>query len=145
MEWAEDNGLADVECSFELTLAQASRLGGTLPRGLLVYGRLPLMLTRNCPAANGPKGCANCKTAPFLTDRKDTRFPMQCAGGCTEILNSVPLTLADRRDEIQNMDFLVFRFSVENSVETEENYHLFHHGNKPSGPFTRGLYYRGVD
>lgn len=145
VEWAEDNGLIDVECSFELTLSQAAKLGGTLPRGLIVYGRLPLMLTRNCPAANSPAGCLHCKTPPFLTDRKGARFPLQCTGGCTEILNSLPLTLADRISEIQNIDFFVFRFSVENSVETEENFQAFHSRSKSASPFTRGLYYRGVD
>ncbi len=145
IEWAEDNGLTDVECSFELTLPQTAKLGGTLPRGLIVYGRLPLMLTRNCPAANSPAGCLHCKTPPFLTDRKGARFPLQCTGGCTEILNSVPLSLAGRISEIQNIDFFVFRFSVENSVETEENYLAFHNGKQPEDPFTRGLYYRGVD
>lgn len=145
IEWAEDNGLTDVECSFELTLPQTAKLGGTLPRGLIVYGRLPLMLARNCPAANSPAGCLHCKTPPFLTDRKGARFPLQCTGGCTEILNSVPLSLAGRISEIQNIDFFVFRFSVENSVETEENYLAFHNGKQPEDPFTRGLYYRGVD
>lgn len=145
IEWAEDNGLTDVECSFELTLSQTAKLGGTLPRGLIVYGRLPLMLARNCPAANSPAGCLHCKTPPFLTDRKGARFPLQCTGGCTEILNSVPLSLAGRISEIQNIDFFVFRFSVENSVETEENYLAFHNGKQPEDPFTRGLYYRGVD
>lgn len=145
LEWAEDQGLEDVEVSWELSLKQAARLGGKIPRGLLVYGRMPLMLTRNCPAANGPKGCLACKKPPVLTDRKGIAFPLQCAGGCTEVLNSVPVVLADRKREIQGMDFVVFRFSVENSVESEENFRAFHKGNRPESGYTRGLSDRGVD
>jgi putative protease len=52
LAWYSEFGLADTELSFELTLAQAAAIGGELRRGLLLYGRLPLMLTRNCPAAN---------------------------------------------------------------------------------------------
>ena len=145
LEWAEDQGLEDVELSLELSLGQAARLGGNIPRGLMVYGRMPLMLTRNCPAANGPKGCLRCQTPPVLTDRKGMHFPLQCAGGCTEVLNCVPTVLADRKREIRGVDFVVFRFSVENSVESEENYQAFHRGDKPSGGYTRGLSDRGVD
>ena len=32
--------------------------------------RQPLMLTRNCPLANSPKGCLNCKHAGKIRDRK---------------------------------------------------------------------------
>lgn len=57
LEWAESFGMLDVEVSFELTLAQIAKLGGNIPRGIISYGRLPLMLTRNCPAKNDGKGC----------------------------------------------------------------------------------------
>lgn len=80
LEWAEDQELEDVELSLELSLGQAARLGGNIPRGLMVYGRMPLMLTRNCPAANGPKGCLHCQTPPVLTDRKGMHFPCNARG-----------------------------------------------------------------
>ena len=144
--WFAEFGLEDVELSFELTLPQVSAIGGTLPRGLVTYGRLPLMLVRNCPVANAG-GCRNCKTSPELVDRKGIRFPVQCSGGCSEVLNSVPLYLADRKKELQNLDFQILYFSVENSVETGEI--LAKYGNphcgKLLGSYTRGLYYRGLE
>ena len=73
VEWCEDNGLSDVELSFELTAEQARRIGGRLPRGLIAYGRLPLMLTRNCPNRNGA-GCSGCGEASSLKDRKGVSF-----------------------------------------------------------------------
>ena len=146
LEWYREFGLADTELSFELTLQQAAALGGELPRGLVVYGRLPLMLCRNCPAKNGG-GCQNCKSPPELTDRKGMRFPIQCGGGCSEVLNSVPLFLADRMKEIHNQNFAVLRFTVENSVESGEILEAYRNpaaAQKPHDGFTRGLYYRGI-
>lgn len=156
LEWCKEFGLADTELSFELTLAQAAALGGDLPRGLVVYGRLPLMLTRNCPAKNGGtanaadggQGCRGCTSPPLLRDRRDTDFPILCGGGASEIMNSVPLYLGDRIREVKNQDFGVLNFSVENSVETVEIFRRYLLGQgveKPKSPITRGLYYRGVD
>lgn len=141
----EELGLEDAELSFELTLSQIAQLGGKLPRGIITYGRLPLMLTRNCPAQNDGKGCKHCKTAPELTDRKGVHFPMQCSGACTEILNSVPLTLADRRDELTGVDFEVLRFTTESRAERAKALADYLSGRLPAGGHTRGLYYRGVE
>lgn len=145
LQWYSDFGLTDTELSFELTLEQAAAIGGTMPRGLLLYGHLPLMLCRNCPAANSAQGCLNCKTAPVLTDRRGIRFPIQCSGGCSEILNSVPLAFSDRLNEVKNQDFGVLHFTVENSVESEEILRFYLSASKPVGDYTRGLYYRGVE
>mgnify|MGYP002408771205 CR=1 FL=1 len=143
VEWYTDFGLTDTELSFELTLSQAGNIGGKLPRGLLLYGRLPLMLTRNCPAANAG-GCRNCKTAPFLTDRKGIKFPIQCSGACSEILNSVPLYMADRLGEVKNQDFGVLRFTTETKKEAEKIINMYLTCSNPEDEHTRGLYYRGI-
>ena len=145
LEWAEAVGIMDTEVSFELTLEQISELGGKIPIGIVSGGRLPLMLTRNCPAQNDGKGCKSCKNAPVLRDRKNVEFPIQCYGACTEILNSVPVILSDRKNEIRGVDFEVLRFSVENSVEIGENLQLFNSKKPSKNGFTRGLYYRGVE
>ncbi|MCY1713716.1 U32 family peptidase [Caproiciproducens galactitolivorans] len=144
MEWYRRYGLSDAELSFELTLQQAVAIGGELPRGLLLYGRLPLMLTRNCPAANAG-GCRNCKTAPFLTDRRGIRFPIQCDGACSEVLNSVPLDMADRLREVRNQDFGVLRFTIETKEEAEAVISRYLTGAPGEGEYTRGLYYRGIE
>ena len=103
------------------------------------------MLTRNNPAENDGNSFASCKTISFLRDRKGIAFPMQSYGACTEILNSVPVILSDRKHEIKGIDFEVFRFSVENSVEMGEKSLLFDRKLSSKGGFTRGLYYRGVE
>ncbi len=145
IEWAESMGLMDVEVSFEMTLQQISELGGRLPIGIVSYGRLPLMLTRNCPVQNDGQGCKSCKKTRTLKDRKNIEFPVQCYGSCSEILNSVPVILSDRKNEICGVNFEVLRFSVENSVEIGENLQSFNRKSPTKGGFTRGLYYRGVE
>ncbi len=150
LEWYAALGLADAELSFELKLGQAAGIGGSLPRGLLVYGRLPLMLCRCCPAANSEQGCLHCKTPPQLTDRRGVKFSVQCFGACSEVLNSVPLYLADRMGDVRNQDFGLLRFSTESPEAREKILGIFlaaAAGEKApacGGKFTRGLYYRGV-
>jgi len=140
-------GLSSAEVSFELTGRELSALGGALPRGVMVYGRQALMLTRNCPLANSPKGCLRCKTTGCLTDRMRKKFPVICTGAgsarYSEVLNSVPLWLGDK--ELSGMDFGVFRFTVENSVECGGVLSAFFRQETLGLDYTRGLFSRGVE
>ncbi len=157
LEWYREFGLADAELSPELKLSQAAAVGGGLPRGILLYGRIPLMLCRCCPAANSPRGCLHCKTAPEpgrrpeLTDRRGVKFPVQCLGAGSEVLNSVPLYLADRLADVKNADFGLLRFSTESPEEAGSiigRYLAAREGEAPGmepGTFTRGLFYRGME
>ena len=142
-------GLCDTELSFELTKEEIAGVGGEMPRGVLVYGRQPLMLVRNCPLANSKRGCLNCKQTLCIRDRKDVDFPVQCTRfeGKTvysEVLNSVPLVLSDWLDDGLNADFGVLRFTVEKDVETAEIINAFIRREKPHSDYTRGLFTRGV-
>ena len=139
-------GLASAELSPELTAREVARLGDPLPRGLMIAGRTPLMLTRNCPLANSPKGCLHCKEPGCLTDRKRKQFPVVCRGGKNiEVLNSVPLWLCDLKDELSPLDFGVVRFTVENSVECGDILEACFRGQAPGSDWTRGLFHRGVE
>ena len=150
LEFFQELGLQSAECSFELTGRELEALGGSLPRGAMVYGRQALMLTRNCPLANSPKGCLGCKSPGCLTDRKRKRFPVVCAklDGellAAELLNSVPLWLGDREDRLGNLDFGVFRFTVENPVESGQVLEAFFRQEPLGCDYTRGLFQRGVE
>ena len=140
----ENMGVNRILLSPELTLSQAQAIGGEAPRGIFAYGRLPLMLTRNCPQKNG-KTCAECKRTGRLTDRRGIEFPIDCHTGCSEILNSVPVYMADRLGEIRNMDFLLLYFTDESREKTALVIQDYIRGGKPKGEFTRGLFYRGVE
>ena len=141
----EGMGVNRILLSPELTLSQAQAIGREAPRGVFAYGRLPLMLTRNCPQKNG-KTCTECNRTGKLTDRRGIDFPIDCRSGCSEILNSVPVYMADRLSEIRNMDFMLLYFTDENSEKTALVIRDYIKGTKkPHGEFTRGLLYRGVE
>ena len=144
LDFFQKLGLSTAELSMELTAGEVSRLGGELPRGLMVYGRQALMLTRNCPLANSPKGCLHCKEPGYLTDRKRKKFPVVCRGGKNiEVLNSVPLWLCDWQELAPWI--WVARFTVENSVECGDILDACFQGNPPGFDYTRGLFHRGVE
>jgi putative protease len=142
-ETLQELGAADTEVSVELTLPHMAKIRPSIPFGAVVYGRLPLMLTRCCPLRNG-RDCAHCDKHGALTDRKGVSFPVRCAGGCSEILNSVPLCWTDRLREFPPMHFRSMRFTVENSVEIAEILRRTALGKRPESPLTRGLYEKGV-
>jgi len=144
LEQAASIGLSQATLSFELTLAQASALGGEMPRGLIAYGSIPLMLTRNCPISNG-KSCRSCRKDGVLIDRKGVRFPVSCMDGCSELFNSRPIYLADRLAEIQKIDFLLLYFTHETPEQCVGILTQYQNGTAPNGAYTRGLYFRGVE
>ncbi len=145
ISWAEEKGLKDIEISFELSLKQISELQGNIPRGIIAYGRLPLMITRNIPGANGVNEIINYGNCTNLRDRKNIKFPVMYNFDYIEVLNSIPLYIGDKLLDIQNIDFTVLWYSVENSVEIEENLHVFNKQESIKTPITRGLYYKGVE
>ena len=140
----EQLGVKEITLSPELTLPQAERIGFSAKRGIIAYGRLPLMLTRNCPIQNG-KRCDECKGKSYLTDRMGIRFPVVCNMGTSEVLNSRPIYLADRLDEIKNMDFVTLYFTRESGEAVDRILAAYRKGKAAKGDFTRGLSYRGVE
>lgn len=140
----ESLGVKEITLSPELTLGRIEKMGGKAKRGIIGYGRLPLMLTRNCPVKNG-KDCQDCKSNSFLTDRMNMKFPVVCSFGASEILNSQPIYLGDRTDEIKNVDFITFYFTKEKKETAEAILEAYRKGRAVKGDYTRGLYYRGVE
>ena len=144
LEGYKSLGVEKALLSPELTVNQIKNLGGDLPRGVFAYGRLPLMLTRNCPVKN-VKSCGECKQTGTLTDRKNTVFTVDCSSGMSEILNSRPVYMADRLNEIKNCDFILLYFTDESKQQAQNIIKQYISGGKPQGEFTRGLLYRGVE
>ncbi len=139
----EKMDISEITVSNELTLKQISDLKGTIKRGIVSYGRMPLMITRNCPVKNG-KTCDKCNKQSFLTDRKGVRFPVRCSFGCSTVFNSVPLYMADKQRDIKNVDFLLLYFTVEDKNEVKKILSDYDNEKTPDFEFTRGLLYKGV-
>jgi len=133
-------GLADATVSWELDMRRIAGLSGSLPRGFLAYGRLPLMRVRNCPL-RGDKSCGNCPGRGVLTDRTRARFPVLCdERRYSTLLNCLPVHLADR--EAADVDFLTLYFTTETPEECRRILEDYRLGRAYEGQRTGGLYYR---
>lgn len=137
-------GLQDAVASFELNQAQLKGLGDRLSHGFVAYGRLPLMLCRNCPIRLG--GCKNCKGQGALTDRKGQVFPVACQGRqYSEVFNSRPLYLADNWEQWRrDFPFAQLLFTLESPAEVDQVLRAYTESFQPVEGCTRGLYNRKV-
>ena len=139
LDFYELEGLSAVTVSFELGMEKIKALGGAIPRGIVAYGRLPLMRYRNCPI-RASMGCAECGGEGMLTDRKGIEFPVECGGKrYSTMLNSIPLHIAERDDP---GDFRLLWFTRETRDECQEIIRDFRNNWKMDGKRTGGLYWR---
>ena len=144
-------GFASATASFELKLAQIRDLSKLIDLEVVVYGRLPLMITEHCILKNRDGGCRrSCETENrLLVDRKGERFPVLRAPGCrSEIFNAKKLYLADKANDYRRVGAWGARLSF--TTETaEECLHIARQylGRERPGldDITRGLYYRDVE
>ena len=129
--------------SAEILLEDVKELDNELPKGIISYGNIPLMLFKNCPVKNGIT-CKECKQNGSITDRKGTVFPVRCRMGYSELLNSVPICLSDKQDLLSWLDFQILYFTKETKEQTEKIIADYIYKNPPENKYTRGLYFRGV-
>ena len=138
-----DIGASAAVLSFENSMDAINMFGTQLPRGIIAYGRLPLMIFRNCPGKNG-KGCEKCSGITSITDRKNIKFMISCRGNFSELYNSRPVYVLDRLSEFKNLDFIVLYFTDESKSQCEKIIAAAVTCKIPHGEYTRGLYYRTV-
>ena len=141
-----EQGLQSATVSFELRHQQVRDLQKYLPCEAIVYGRLPLMITENCAAANRT-GCSHGQGCT-LTDRTGADFPVLCAYGCrNEIQNSRVLFLADKPEFRRcGLTYARLRFTTESPEACLAVLHRYlDRSDWAPADFTRGLFYRGVD
>ena len=143
LEEYKNIGLTDAVLSFELNLKDAKSINKTIPCGIIAYGYLPVMVTRNCPI-RAFKGCKNCDDKHrYIIDRKNEKLSIKCSKTYSEILNPTEMYLGDRQRELMGFDFLEFLFGLETKEECHKILSDFKLGNKREN-ITRGLYYRNV-
>ena len=150
MEVARALGMASACLSFEMTLPQIRDISKAVPTEMLVYGRMPLMLTENC-LIRGKTGQCTCHLGPAkLTDKTGAEFPIIKDGNsCRSVLlNGKKLNLLDRQGDLSKLGLWATRlyFTTENAKEVDRilgcvlNPMPF-----DPGASTRGLYLRGVE
>ena len=144
-----DLGFWDITLSFEGKASELAEVRSSRPVGIVAYGRLPLMLTRRCPIANGKpcgrksaffggNGCGEC-----IKDRQGNDITVMCGGNCVELLNPDTLILSDKPDVLRKFDFAVLRFTTETDVGAVLR--MYRNSEKFDGKLTRGLYFRGAE
>ncbi len=141
-DFAESFNAKGVLLSPELTVNQISKISCNLPTAVIAYGKLPLMIFKNCPI-NNAKSCSECKQNSFLTDRKNEQFSIKCRMGYSELFNSTPIWMADRLSEL-NCSFALLYFTGETKQEISGIIKAYKTKKSANGKFTRGLYYKGV-
>ena len=151
LDWARAQGFGSATVSFELRSAQIRDLRKPLDTEAIVYGRLPMQITENCPTGNAGS-CRGekklCERGAFLQDRLGARFPLLPAFGCRcEIQNSRPLYLADRQDwRSLGLRYARLRFTVESPGECVRLFRDYAFGAESTPEaFTRGLFEKGVE
>ena len=140
---AEAFGVSAVVISAEETIADAKAINSSIPKGIISYGNIPLMLFKNCPLKNGIV-CKDCDKNGVITDRLGVEFPVRCRAGYSELLNSLPIWLADRKNELGGFDFSLLYFTGETKERAAEVINAYKNGLSPDTKHTRGLYYRGT-
>lgn len=133
--------ICDITASFELTAKQLSMLSSPIPIGIIGYGKLPSMLTVNCPLKQAV-GCKNCKGELF--DKTGRKFEIKCHKSYVEVLNSETLYLADKLSDFDTMDFVTLMYHKEKPSEINSVIKKYLTSAPPDGRITRGLYYRGI-
>ena len=150
MQTARELELRSACLSFEMTLPQIRDVSKAVPCELLIYGRLPLMVTENC-LIKGRTGSCTCHQGPAkLTDKTGAEFPIIKDGNsCRSVLlNGKKLNWLDRQDDLSRLGLWAVRLSFTTENPREVDQVLSNLQNPPvfdPGANTRGLYLRGVE
>lgn len=138
LKWAKEYGIATAVLSVELDIKHIENIYKCIPVGIIRYGHLPLMMTRNVPAGK------SCKNNQYLQDRKNEKFPISKHEGYCEIYNCVPILMPQKDYPMNKEVFDDSLFTVENSVENMEKILQKLRKNQDFERKTHGLYIRGV-
>ena len=150
MEVMKELEMASATLSFEMTLPQIRDISKLVNAEMLIYGRMPLMVTENCIMKNKTGSCICTQGPQRLVDKTGAEFPIIKDGAsCRSVLlNGKKLSMIDRKEELSRLGLWGLRlyFTTENAREVDR---VLADWQNP-GPFdpgacTRGLYLRGLD
>ncbi len=142
-----------VALSYELNLKEIEKIDMTAKKEVVCYGKIPLMIMKNCPVRSITKMCK--KDGGYrLKDRKNQEFSMTCDDNCHSVLlNSKNIFMADKIKDLKKSGIEIIRldFYDEDYLKTKEIIELYKKaisGGVAESPeentFTRGHFYRGV-
>lgn len=143
-------GLSSATASFEMTLPQIRDLSKAIPTELIIYGRLPLMLTQNCIIQYRTGSCTCGSGTTKLIDRVGAEFPIIRDGdSCRSVvLNGKKLYWFDKLPSLRKLglSYVRIQFTTESPAEVARVMDQYRAGAPfDPGACTRGLYTRGVE
>lgn len=148
MEVIRQAGFISATASFELRLSQIRDMIKPLDTELIIYGRIPLMVSDQCIIRHSAGRC-NCQTPGQMAERMGSVFPVVKEFGCRNIIyNAHKLYLADKAEDVYaagawGLRMMFTTEGMRECVEVAKGY-MGLSDYKPN-VLTRGLYYRGVD
>ena len=120
-DYYKENGCTRTTVPVELNYRELVRRGIKY-EDLIVYGRLPMMITANCITATN-KGCDNDVKGhrSYITDRKGERLFVYCnCNECTNVIyNSMKLCITDESKLFDEICPLSIRFSFTDESKDE--------------------------
>lgn len=137
----------------ELNDREIERLGASRAE-LIVYGRLPVMVSSQC-IAKTMRNCTSKTGIIYIKDRCQKNFPVRhCCNFCYNVMYSTSVIyLADLQTSIQRLapKGLRMQFTLEDAKETEklvkacgDIYYRRTEAAQPEFDFTRGHFKRGI-
>ena len=151
--WAEENGFMSITAPFELNKKELRRRGSKGSE-IIVYGRIPLMVTAQCLRKNLTK-CSGIPGIIYLKDRTKRVFPVKhdCVFCYNTVYNSEILSLIAEDDFLSAAGFTMRRisFTTETYDESENVLSAFkrtYDGRMPENhnvSYTKGHFNRGVE
>ena len=142
----KEMSILEATLSCELSAFKIKDLKKPIKTNLVVYGRLPLMVTENCIIKNSGK-CIDYKGFYGLSDKTGHTFPVVCHFPHRNlILNSNPIYIADKLNELEscNVYGYDFLFTTENGREIQRIVNAYLNKEKTDTSFTRGLLFKNI-
>ena len=142
-----DVGLASVTASFQLTARQIRRLAAAADTEMIVYGRMPVMITEQCLIRRSSGRCS-CSTPTSMSDAFGSVYPVEKDFGCRNVVyDRRKIFLADRPDVYENVGLWGIRllFTTESARECADVAQRYRGKNSylPTN-VGRGLYGKGA-
>lgn len=142
-----DIGLPSVTASFQLSARQIRRLASAASTEMIVYGRMPVMITEQCLILSSSGRCS-CSTPTSMSDVFGSVYPVEKAFGCRNVVyDRRKIFLADRPDVYENAGLWGVRllFTTESARECVDVAMRYRGKNRylPTN-VGRGLYGKGV-
>jgi putative protease len=140
----KEMGLESATASFELKISEIRELSKCIDTEMIVYGRIPMMVTENC-IVKSATGVCSCDNTSGIRDKRGSVYPIAKTWRCRNtVYSSKKIYLADKQKDINRLGLWAVRlmFTTENArecVQVAQRYYKSASYEPVSR--TRGLYY----